>query len=170
MFDKKDPIFKKTNQEPQHTFTLPSDDQGLNGKIVFIGQSICIKGELTGNEDLTIEGVVEGDIKLKDHNLTIGVNGKAKAGLFAKNITIMGKVHGDVHAEEKVKISKSGKLKGNITAPRVIIEDGARFKGSVEMESDKKTMPTETTVRNDKEAGGRTDRAVSMAGEKVGAH
>ncbi len=163
MFDKKDTIFKKTAEEPQHTFTSSSPDQNIKGKSVFIGQSIRIKGELTGNEDLTIEGRVEGDIRLKDHNLIIGTNGRVKAEVFAKNITIMGEIHGNVHADEKVEISKSGKLRGNITAPRVVIEDGARFKGSVEMEIDNKSMYTETTGNN-KENGKKTGKAVAMAG------
>lgn len=163
MFDKKDPIFKKSAEEPQRTFTSPSPDQNLKGKSVFIGQSICIKGELNGNEDLTIEGKVEGDIRLKDHNLIIGTNGKIKAEIFAKNITVMGEVDGNVHAEEKVEISKSGRLMGNITAPRVVIEDGARFKGSVEMESTKKSMYTETASKNT-EAGKKAGDTVAMAG------
>jgi len=95
------------------------------GQIAIIGQSIQIKGELTGNEDLTIDGTVEGNINLKENNLTIGPNGNIKADLNAKTVTITGEVQGNVTAEEKVEIRETGKLRGNIVAPRIVIADGA---------------------------------------------
>jgi cytoskeletal protein CcmA (bactofilin family) len=101
---------------------------------VNIGQTIFIKGELTGTEDLTIEGRVEGKIELKDHNLTIGPNGKIKADVYAKNIVITGEVLGSAFASEKVEITSTGVLKGDIVAPRILIADGAQFKGSVDMD------------------------------------
>jgi len=104
------------------------------GRVVNIGQTIFIKGELTGTEDLTIEGRVEGKIELKDHNLTIGPNGKIKADVYAKSIIITGEVLGNAYASEKVEITNSGILQGDITAPRIVIADGAQFKGSVDME------------------------------------
>src|SRR5512137_3137676 len=78
------------------------------GRLVNIGQTIFIKGELTGTEDLTIEGRVEGKIELKDHNLTIGPNGKIKADVYAKSIIITGEVLGNAYASEKVEITNSG--------------------------------------------------------------
>ena len=84
MFDKKDPIMKKQTNETEHNFTTPSSKQDYSKKTVFIGQSIFIKGELTGNEDLTIEGKVEGNIELKDHNLIIGTNGRIDANYLLK--------------------------------------------------------------------------------------
>ena len=120
------------------------------GQTAIIGQSIHIKGELTGNEDLTIDGIVEGNIELKDNNLTIGPNGNIKADLNAKTVTITGEAQGNVTAVEKVEIKETGKLRGNITAPRVVIADGAFFKGSVEMEK-KSTMATkDKQIRDDK--------------------
>lgn len=104
------------------------------GQVAIIGQSIQIKGELTGNEDLTIDGTVEGNIQLKENSLTIGPNGNIKADINAKKVTIIGEVQGNVTAEETVEIRETGKLRGNITAPRLVIADGAFFKGSVEME------------------------------------
>jgi cytoskeletal protein CcmA (bactofilin family) len=104
------------------------------GQTAIIGRSIQIKGELTGNEDLTIDGIVEGKIELKENNLTIGSNGNIKADINAKAVTITGEVHGNVTAEEKVEVRETGKLHGDIVAPRVVIADGAFFKGSVEME------------------------------------
>src|SRR5262245_25396866 len=86
-----------------------------SGRLVNIGQTIFIKGELTGTEDLTIEGRVEGKIELKDHNLTIGPNGKIKADVFAKSIVITGELLGNAYASEKVEITNAGILKGDIT-------------------------------------------------------
>ncbi len=134
MFERKE-IFRKSETETTPSSRTRSADTSVNSKSVFIGQSIFIKGELTGNEDMTIEGKVEGNIQLKDHNVTIGSSGTIKAEIFAKNITIMGTVEGDVHAESLVEIKKTGNLNGDIVAPRVIIEDGARFRGSIDMET-----------------------------------
>ena len=85
-------------------------------------------------EDLTIDGTVEGNIQLKENSLTIGPNGIIKADINAKKVTIIGEVQGNVTAEETVEIRETGKLRGNIVAPRLVIADGAFFKGSVEME------------------------------------
>ncbi|MCP3982387.1 MAG: polymer-forming cytoskeletal protein [bacterium] len=101
--------------------------------IVNIGQSVQIKGELTGNEDLTIEGMVDGKILLKDHNLTIGANGKITAEVHAKTVVVVGLVQGNITADDKVEIAPSGSVEGDITAPRIAISDGAKFKGAVDM-------------------------------------
>lgn len=170
MFEKKDSAFKKPYLEEPRAFSAPSSDQDFSKKTVFIGQSIHIKGELTGNEDLTIEGKVEGNIELKDHNLIIGANGSIKAELFAKNITIMGEVNGNVYAEERVEVTTSGKLNGNIIAPRVVIEDGARFKGSVEMESNKRFVPAESKKKDEKNKEALPEKPLSLQSDKVGLH
>jgi len=104
-------------------------------KLVNIGQSIQIKGELTGNEDLTIEGKVDGKIFLKDHNLTVGSNGKITADIHAKNVTVVGEVVGNITADDKVEVAETGSMKGDVVAPRVVLADGARFKGSIDMET-----------------------------------
>ena len=119
------------------------------GQTANIGQSIQIKGELTGNEDMTIDGIVEGNIQLKENHLTIGPNGNVKADINAKTVTITGKVDGNVTAEDKVEIRETGKLRGNIVAPRVVIADGAFFKGSVEMEK-KSNLVKEKPYRDEK--------------------
>ena len=110
--------------------------------MVNICQRIFIKGELTCTEDLTIEGRFEGKIELKDHNLTIGPNGKIKADVFAKNIVITGEILGNAFASEKVEITNTGVLKGDITAPRIIIADGAQFKGNVDMDQGDAPRPS----------------------------
>lgn len=99
-----------------------------------IGQSIKIKGEITGSEDLVIQGTVEGTIDLTDHEMTVGETGKVKADIKGKTITINGEVTGDVTGGEKVIISKTGRVRGNIVSPRVMLEDGAVFKGSIDMD------------------------------------
>ena len=99
-----------------------------------IGPSIKIKGEVSGDEDLLIQGKVEGTIELGDHEVSVGQSGQVNADIRAKTVKIDGEVAGDVHGHEKVVISKSGNVRGNIVAPRVTLEDGAIFKGSIDMD------------------------------------
>ena len=99
-----------------------------------IGKSVVIKGELTGSEDLTIEGHVEGKIELRQNVLTIGPNGKIKAAVFAKSVVILGEVTGNVTASEKVDLRDNGSVDGDIAAPRVAIAEGAHFRGSIDMQ------------------------------------
>jgi cytoskeletal protein CcmA (bactofilin family) len=101
---------------------------------VNIGKSVVIKGELSGSEDLTIEGQVEGKIELKQNVLTIGPNGRIKAQVFAKSIVVQGEVHGDITASERVDIRDNGSVDGDLSAPRVSIADGAHFRGSIDMQ------------------------------------
>jgi cytoskeletal protein CcmA (bactofilin family) len=100
--------------------------------MVNIGKSVVIKGELSGSEDLTIEGHVEGRIDLKDNVLTIGPNGKIKAEVFARSVVVLGEVTGNVTASEKVDIRDNGSVDGDIASPRVAIAEGAHFRGSVD--------------------------------------
>jgi len=108
--------------------------QTLQGENVNIGKSVIIKGELSGSEDLTIEGNVEGRIELKENILTIGPNGKIRAEVFAKSVIVLGEVTGNVTASEKVDIRDNGSVDGDITSPRVAIAEGAHFRGSVDMQ------------------------------------
>jgi cytoskeletal protein CcmA (bactofilin family) len=101
---------------------------------VNIGKSVVIKGELSGSEDLTIEGNVEGKIELRDNILTIGPNGKIRAEVFAKSVVALGEVSGNVTASEKVDIRDNGSVDGDIISPRVAIAEGAHFRGSVDMQ------------------------------------
>jgi cytoskeletal protein CcmA (bactofilin family) len=115
-------------------------------KVVNIGKSVQIKGELTGNEDLTIEGKVDGKIFLKDHGLTIGANGHITAEIHAKSVVVVGEVIGNITADDKVEVAATGSMKGDISAPRVVLADGARFKGSIDMEP-KGSAATKPTVQ-----------------------
>ena len=117
-------------------------------KIVNIGQSIHIKGELTGNEDLTIEGKVEGKVFLKDHNLTVCANGKIVAEIQAKTVMVLGEITGNITADDKVEVAATGTMRGDIQAPRVVLADGAKFKGAIDM---------------DKKAGSSTSTSISAS-------
>jgi cytoskeletal protein CcmA (bactofilin family) len=121
-------------ETPRPAAAAPKRENKNMEKIVNIGQSVQIKGELTGNEDLTIEGMVDGKILVKDHSLTIGKNGKITAEVHAKTVVVVGQVMGNITADDKVEIAPSGSVDGDIRAPRVSIADGARFKGSIDME------------------------------------
>jgi cytoskeletal protein CcmA (bactofilin family) len=102
--------------------------------MVHIGKSVVIKGELSGSEDLTIEGQVDGKIELRQNVLTIGPNGKIKAQIFAKSVVVQGEVTGNITASEKVDIRDNGSVDGDITAPKVAIAEGAHFRGSIDMQ------------------------------------
>jgi cytoskeletal protein CcmA (bactofilin family) len=105
--------------------------------VVNIGKSVVIKGELSGSENLTIEGQFEGKIELRDNVLTVGPNGKIKAEmLFAKSVDILGRVTGKIMAVDVVSIRENGAVDGDITSPRIAIADGAHFRGSVDMRRD----------------------------------
>ena len=112
----------------------PRAQQMIGRDMVNIGKSVVIKGELSGSEDLTIEGHVEGRIDLKGNVLTIGPNGKIKAEVFAKSVVVLGEVTGNVTASEKVDIRDNGSVDGDIASPRVAIAEGAHFRGSVDMQ------------------------------------
>ena len=111
----------------------PEASRNLERDIVNIGKSVIIKGELSGSEDLTIEGQVEGTIQLTENVLTIGPNGKIKAQVFAKSVIILGSVTGNVTASEKVDIRDNGSVDGDITSPKVAIAEGAHFRGAIDM-------------------------------------
>jgi cytoskeletal protein CcmA (bactofilin family) len=99
-----------------------------------IGRSVVMKGELSGSEDLAVEGTVEGTIELRDNVLTIGPNGRVKAQIFAKTVIVLGTVTGNITASDRVDIRDAGSVDGNIVSPRVAIADGAHFRGSVDMQ------------------------------------
>ena len=98
-----------------------------------IGKSVIIKGELSGSEDLYLDGEVEGNIDLCNYNLVIGPNGRVRANVHAKEVVIHGKVDGNVTGVDKVELKKSALLNGDISTQRIVIEDGAFFKGSIDI-------------------------------------
>jgi cytoskeletal protein CcmA (bactofilin family) len=140
MFEKKEP----ETQRPYPTAVARVDAAPVStahssssvtapGRAANIGTSLFIKGEVSGSEDLTVEGHVEGKIDLKDHKLTIAQSGRVSAEIHAKTVTIVGELNGNVHADERVEIAETGRLVGDLCAPRIVISDGAQFRGSVDM-------------------------------------
>lgn len=117
-----------------------------------IGKSIVIRGEVSGSEDLTVEGQVEGKIELRDHILTVGSNGHLHAHIVAKSIIVLGQVTGNLTADEKVDIREKGSVEGDIVAPRVAIADGANFRGSIDMRREAPSTVTDWTAGSLKSA------------------
>lgn len=103
------------------------------GSSAVLGKSVIVKGEIHGREDLTIDGEVEGTIELQEHRLTIGPNAKVNAAVKAREVVVLGTLHGNVETRDKVEIRKEAKLVGDIRTARIMIEDGAYFKGSIDI-------------------------------------
>jgi cytoskeletal protein CcmA (bactofilin family) len=121
-----------------------------------IGKSITIKGDLSGNEDLQIDGNVEGRIDLPNNQLTIGAEGRVKAEVHAKAVIVVGHVTGNVSAVDRIQVEATGIVDGDVKAPRLVIQEGAMLNGSVEMSGGKagaKTQP-QTPPPLAKAAGG----------------
>ena len=117
---------------PVQNATRPSK---ASSKKACIGAGLTLKGELSGNEDVIIEGRVEGKVTLKGHSVIIEKSGRVDADIFASNIRVSGEVHGDLHGTAQVILLETGHVDGDIHAKSVTIETGAQFKGSVDMES-----------------------------------
>lgn len=111
----------------------PAIAQVKNTGFATIGPSIVIRGEVTGDEDLLIQGQVDGSVSLGLHSVTIGNGGRVKAGITGRVITVEGAVEGDLSAEEQIVLRGTARVKGDLNAPRVILEDGATFRGLVDM-------------------------------------
>jgi cytoskeletal protein CcmA (bactofilin family) len=101
-----------------------------------IGPSIQINGDLSGEEDLIIQGKVNGTIQLKEKGLTIGNQGRVDANVLARSVIVEGEVKGDLYGSENVAIRKTGNVHGNIVSPKVSLEEGCRFKGSIDMDQE----------------------------------
>lgn len=132
MWNKKEETETPTAPAPAGSPPPQRKSTGSRGPAI-IGPSIQIKGDVSGKEDLLIEGHVEGEVSLKQHNVTIGRSGKANADVYGKSIRVEGEVHGNLFGSESVVIQATGKVAGNITAPRVSLENGSTFKGSIDM-------------------------------------
>jgi cytoskeletal protein CcmA (bactofilin family) len=105
-----------------------------------IGPTISIKGDLAGEEDLLIEGRLEGKIEMRRHSVTIGKRGHIKADIYGKTITVEGTVEGNLFGEEQLIVRQSGTVRGNIVSPRVALEDGSNFKGNIDMSPKEKPV------------------------------
>lgn len=110
---------------------------GSAGKSATIGPTIKVNGDVSGEEDLIIYGSVEGTVNLKNNNLVVGDKGRLTANVSARVIRVEGEVKGELIASERIVITPNGNVTGDITAPRVVLEDGCNFKGSIDMDSSK---------------------------------
>ena len=142
----------------------PAAARGAREAVATIGPSIRINGDLSGEEDVVVQGTVEGTINLKQNTLRVGQDGHVSATVHARVIDVEGKVEGDMHGDEQVVLHRSANVRGNIQAPRVTLEDGCRFKGSIDMDSadalgkgpnvtDLKTRPPEPARSTGGESG-----------------
>jgi cytoskeletal protein CcmA (bactofilin family) len=114
--------------------TLPARNvETESSRTASIGKSVIIKGQLFSREDLYVDGEVEGSIELQEHRLTVGPNGKVNAGVKAREIVVLGAIHGNVEVGDKIEIRKEARLVGDIRTARIVIEDGAYFKGSIDI-------------------------------------
>ncbi len=135
--------WKRTESDPQETpsYTPPrpmsesaSPASSARRERAVIGASISIQGDLSGEEDLTILGRVQGKIDVKGNSVTVGETGKVQADVWGKTIVVEGQVEGNLYGGDQIILRSSGSVHGNLTAPRVALEDGAQFKGSIDME------------------------------------
>jgi len=99
-----------------------------------LGSSLHVKGEISGNEDLLIDGTVEGLIQLDERKLTVGATAKVTADIIAREVVVYGSVKGNLRAKDRIEIKKDGSVNGDLTTARIMIEDGAYFKGSIEID------------------------------------
>ena len=130
------------NDSPDQSSTTPGtvprvsagqDAVGRNGDRSVIGSSITIKGEMSGRQDVVIKGSVEGQLSLTGCNLTVGKEGRIKADLLAKMIRVEGFVEGLIRGEEQILLSETGRVRGKLVAPQVILKEGCSFRGTVDM-------------------------------------
>jgi cytoskeletal protein CcmA (bactofilin family) len=98
-----------------------------------LGKSVIVKGQIFSREDLTIDGEVEGTVELQEHRLTVGPNGKVVASIKAREVVVLGTIHGNVETTDRLEIRKEAKLVGDIRTARIVIEDGAYFKGNIDI-------------------------------------
>ncbi len=125
----------QTPMQPPPQPSAPRSQPSPPKERALIGPSIEIKGNLSGGEDLLVEGRVEGTIELAQHSVTIGTSGRIKADIQGRSIVVMGQVEGNLHGSEQIILRQSSTVRGNLVAPRVSLEDGSDFKGSIDMTS-----------------------------------
>src|SRR5258708_4818705 len=110
--------------------------ENFRGEVAHIGKSVLVKGELWGSEDLYLDGEVEGSIELRGHSLAIGPHGRVHANVHARDVVVHGKVEGNLRGTERVELKKSAILVGDIFTQRIVIEEGAFFKGGIDIQKE----------------------------------
>jgi cytoskeletal protein CcmA (bactofilin family) len=135
------PVAAATPSIPTQPKETPKVSEPHRADVGHIGKSVQIKGELTGSEDLYLDGSIEGTVDLRDHSLIIGPNGKIKATISARDLVVHGRVEGNITATGRVELRKSCTLIGDVSTQRIVIEDGAFFKGAIDIKE--KSQPAE---------------------------
>lgn len=149
-------MFNKKSEEPESNgqkeprISIEQANLVRKRNVSVIGPTLRFKGELSAKEDLVIEGYVEGKIAHQDKDLTIGENGRVKADIHANVVDILGEVEGDVRGDKIVRLKASAKVDGNIRAPRLVLEDGAFFTGTIEMAERKEEKRDESRSKSDR--------------------
>jgi cytoskeletal protein CcmA (bactofilin family) len=151
-----------TSKQPQPDLASPSPTPGSGSPITpasatattrpgnaverrtaWLGSSIQVEGKISSNEDLQIDGTVEGPISLQGKKLTVGRTAQLKSEILAREVIVYGKVHGNLRALDRVVLMKDGSVIGDITTSRIMIEDGAHFKGKIEIDRSKRASDTD---------------------------
>ena len=170
MFDKRNDRQDQVSDSQAAEKTAAKLNAAALGKSALIGPGIVINGDISGTENLMIEGKVEGKIQLPGHQVEVGSTGKVHADVAAKFIKVDGELRGDIDGREKVVISKSGNVQGNIKAPRVQLEDGAIFKGSIDIDpadSSPVELPLGSQKKSDNVQSLPADKPVKESGYTV---
>src|SRR6267143_5192374 len=123
---------KKT--DTKSTEAMSPLDASADHHTGWLGSSLRVKGDISGTEDLLIDGSVEGLIQLDGRKLTVGATAKVMADINARDVVVYGYVKGDIRAKGRIEIKKEGSVVGNLTTAQIMIEDGADFKGSIEID------------------------------------
>lgn len=133
-----EPQRRETSTMSTPTRTFEPETAAVRSGSAALGKNVTVKGQIVAREDLTIDGEVEGTVECHEHRLTIGPNARVQSNLKAREIVIHGSIQGNVEAADKIDIKKEAKLVGDIKTSRIVIEDGAYFKGSIDIS---KTAP-----------------------------
>jgi cytoskeletal protein CcmA (bactofilin family) len=147
----------KTMAPLDSTYPQAASTSG-SGATARLGPSLHVKGEITGNEDLSIDGSVEGLVHLEDRKLTVGASAKLTADVIAREVVVYGNVKGNLRARDRIEIKKDGSVVGDLTTARIMIEDGAYFKGSIEIDK-----TGDAGDSDDKSFSSRSTRATASA-------
>ena len=143
-------MWNQDDSRQDKTASKPKLGDSNEPKTAQFGRSICVKGEITGSEDLTVDGQVDGRIDLPNHVLTVGPNATVCADITAKSVMIFGTILGSITAHDRIEVRKSGSVEGNVACARLVIQDGAILCGNVETRGERRsrTTTTESTAQD----------------------